>query len=229
MTPEDFALLQPHLKRIQLSRGYSLVVADEPIEYAHFLEGGVGSIVTDESGEEVEVGLVGRDGMSGTVVLLGSESTPDKSFMQIDGATSLRIPTQQLLEAVQESESLRMLLLRYIQVLSIQSARTAAANASYELPQRLARWLLMCHDRVDGDTLALTHEFMAMMLAVRRSGVTVTLHTIEGTGAISANRGAILILDRTRLEELAAGSYGAPEAEYRRLIGPFGKTVEQAA
>jgi CRP-like cAMP-binding protein len=82
----------------------------------------------------------------------------------------------------------------------------------------------MCHDRVSGEVLELTHEFMAMMLGVRRAGVTVALHTLEGTGAIRATRGRVMVVDRERLEDLAGDSYGRPEAEYSRIIAPFGKS-----
>jgi len=88
---------------------------------------------------------------------------------------------------------------------------------------RLARWLLMCHDRIDGDEIALTHEFMGMMISADRSGVTVTLHILEGAGMIRSKRGRVIIRDRDKLEELAGDSYGVPEAEYRHLIGPIGR------
>jgi CRP-like cAMP-binding protein len=227
MAPEDFQLLQPHLSRTSLSRGDILFQPNTPIERAYFMESGVASIISEEAGEDVEVGLVGKEGFTGTPLMLGTDRTPDKSFLQIGEGSALAIPAERLLDAAQRSESLRTLLLRYAQVMAIQSARTAVANASFELPQRLARWLLMCHDRVEDDALPLTHDSMAMMLAVRRSGVTVTLHTIEGTGAISAKRGQIVIRDRARLEELAGESYGVAEQEYRRLIGPFGKSSVQ--
>jgi CRP-like cAMP-binding protein len=135
----------------------------------------------------------------------------------------VHLSTAALLDAGERSSSLRTLLLRYVHTLVVQTAATASANAHYELPERLARWLLMCHDRVIGDRLQLTHEFMAQMLAVRRSGVTVTLHTLEGTGAIRSTRGLVTVLDRARLAEIAGESYGTPEREYARLIAPFGK------
>ncbi|RYF07179.1 MAG: helix-turn-helix domain-containing protein, partial [Oxalobacteraceae bacterium] len=87
-----------------------------------------------------------------------------------------------------------------------------------------ARWLLMCHDRVDGDEIALTHDFIGMMIAAERSGVTVSLHILEGAGMIYSKRGRVIIRDRETLEELAADSYGVPEAEYRHLIGPLGRS-----
>jgi CRP-like cAMP-binding protein len=223
LSPDDFALLQPHLERIDLTVRQPLYDAHKPIEYAHFLEGGVASIIArQEDGEEVEVGIVGREGMSGTALLLGAETTPHRSFMQVDGTSALRIGAESLREACRQSETLHLQLLRFVQALTVQAAQTAASNAFYALPERLARWLLMCHDRVEGDDIPLTHEFMSMMLAVRRSGVTVTLHTLEGTGAIRSSRGLVTILSRDRLEEIAGDSYGEPEEEYRRLIGPFG-------
>lgn len=225
MPAEDFMLLQPHLERVKLAEREELVLPDTPIEHIHFLEGGMCSIVADQEGDVVEIGVFGREGVSGTAALLGSDRTPHKSFMQIDGTTSLRIPVDRVKQACRQSETLQTLLLRYVQALSIQAAQTAAANAHNALPERLARWLLMCHDRVDDDLIPLTHEFMSMMLAVRRSGVTVTLHVLEGSHAIRAQRGLITVLDRERLEDIAGQSYGAAEAEYRRLIGPFGKSV----
>src|SRR4051812_30037614 len=92
-------------------------------------------------------------------------------------------------------------------------------NGSYTIEERLARWLLMCHDRVDGDDLPLVHEFLSMMLGVRRSGVTIAVQTLEATGMIKATRGHINVRDRAKLEEAAAGSYGVPEAGDRRSAG----------
>jgi CRP-like cAMP-binding protein len=184
----------------------------------------VTSMVTDEEGgDPVEFGLFGRDGMSGGPVLLGAGQSPHNCFVQVDGTTMLRMASETLLDACRQSATLHLMLLRFVHVLGVQSAATASANAHYELPERLSRWLLMCHDRVEGDSLLLTHEFMSQMLAVRRSGVTVTLHTLEATGAIRSTRGVVAILDRARLREIAGDSYGSPEREYTRLIAPFGK------
>jgi CRP-like cAMP-binding protein len=226
MEPGDYALLQPHLERVPLPRELEVFGAGMPIAFAYFPEGGIASIVADQGEVTIEVGLVGREGFTGGALLMGCDTTPDRSFIQVDGATALRIASSALIEAVERSESLRATLLRFVQVLIVQSARTAASNAAHELPQRLARWLLMCHDRLDDDDIPLTHEFMAMMLGVRRSGVTVTLHMLEGLNGIAAKRGLITIRDRARLEEIAGEAYGVPEAEYRRLLGPFGKPVK---
>jgi CRP-like cAMP-binding protein len=224
LSEADYALLEPHLERAKLSVRDSLYERNQPIDRVHFLEGGVASIVSEqEGGEQVEVGLYGREGMSGSPVLLDSEQSPHGSMIQVDGTTSLSMPSERLMEACEQSFSLHKLLLRFVQSLNVQAALTAASNAHYALPERLARWLLMCHDRVDDDQIELTHDFISMMLAVRRSGVTVTLHTLEATGSIRAMRGLVTITNRARLEEIAGDAYGEAEDEYRRLIGPFGK------
>ena len=202
----------------------TIIEPNEPIGRVFFPEGGVTSIVAEqEGGDQVEVGIFGREGMSGSAVVTGAVQSPFRSMVQVDHTTALIIASDRLLEACEQSRSLHLLLLKFSQALTVQAALTAASNAHYALPERLARWLLMCHDRVEGDQIELTHEFMAMMLAVRRSGVTVTLHTLEGTGAIRGTRGIVTILDRGRLEEIAGDSYGEAESEYRRLIGAFGK------
>lgn len=149
--------------------------------------------------------------------------SPPGALEQVGNPMAHVIPSARLLAACEQSAAVQRLLMRYAQSLNVQAALTAASNAHYALPERLARWLLMCHDRTDSDRIELTHEFLAMMLAVRRSGVTVTLHTLEATGAIRSARGMVMIANRGRLEEIAGDAYGQAEAEYRRLIGPFGR------
>jgi len=119
---------------------------------------------------------------------------------------------------VRESASLHKLLLRSIQVQIIQTAQTAYVNGALQIEGRLARWLLMCHDRVDGDELVLTHEFLSIMLGVQRSSVTLTLQSLEGSRLIRARRGRISVLDRKQLEVVADDGYGVAEAEHARLI-----------
>jgi CRP-like cAMP-binding protein len=219
----DFALLEPHLQAVTLALKAPLFAPNKPIERVYFLEHGVASIVSDqEEGRPVEIGIHGREGMSGVPVVLGAHRTPHASMIQVGDAPAHGIASERLLDACAQSPALNKLLLRYAHTLSVQTALTAAANATYELPERCARWLLMCSDRLEGDRIELTHEFLSMMLAVRRSGVTVTLHELEETGAIRASRGVITILDRVRLEEIAGDCYGQAEAEYQRLIAPFG-------
>jgi CRP-like cAMP-binding protein len=224
LSEADFNLLEPHLDRQQLKLKDSIYQPNVPIERVYFLEDGVASIVSEqEGGDQVEVGLYGREGMSGSAVIMGAGQSPHASMIQVGNPTAHAISSAHLLAASDKSGSLRLLLMRYVQSLNVQAAMTAASNAHYALPERLARWLLMCHDRTEGDRMELTHEFLSMMLAVRRSGVTVTLHTLEATGAIRSVRGIVTVTNRGRLEEIAGDAYGQPEAEYRRLIGPFGR------
>ena len=135
-----------------------------------------------------------------------------------NAGAGLRLSTPDLEEVIDERPSLHRLLLRYAHALNIQTSATAFANANHTLEMRLARWLLMCHDRVDGDEIEITHEFMAMMLGVRRAGVTTTLHVLEGNGLIRSTRRMVAVRDRAKLEELADDAYGLPEAEYARLM-----------
>ncbi len=219
LCPEDFDLLQPYLEPVTLNRGDVLITPHQPIEHIYFLEAGITSIIANTAGgRRIEIGLTGRDGLAGTPVLLGVDSTPHETFMQIAGS-GLRIGTQKLREAIQQSSSLHALLLRYVQAFTIQTSHTALSNGSHKIEERLARWLLMCHDRLDGDDLPLKHEFIALMLGVRRAGVTEALNILGERGIIQASRGNIVIVDRARLEETAGDSYGVPEAEYHRLIG----------
>jgi CRP-like cAMP-binding protein len=218
---EDYAALQNQFEHVRLERGAVISRRRQTLDYIHFLEDGVASVVAaSPDGTRIEVGLFGREGMSGTSILLGIRNSPFETFMQVAGS-SLRLPVGNLLDAMRRSPSLREHLLHYVHVSSIQMAHTALASGAYSIGTRLARWLLMCHDRLEGDDLPLTHEFIALMLGVRRPGVTEHLHMLEGSKAIRSRRGRITVLDREKLEEAAGGSYGVPEAEYERLIGPF--------
>jgi CRP-like cAMP-binding protein len=129
------------------------------------------------------------------------------------------MPADELRKAMLASPSLHGRLLKFVQSFVIQTAQTAICNAQSRLDQRLARWILMAHDRLGVDTLPLTHEFLSLMLAVRRPGVTDALHALKSRGLIGAARGNITVRDRKGLERTAAQSYGLPEAEYRRLLG----------
>jgi len=224
MHPEDLALLSPNLEKVTLARRQVLAVPGQPIEHVYFLEDGVASVVA-ASGDSTmtEVGIFGREGLSAISVLLGSDRSPHETFLQVDGTSALRIGADRFRAAIADSPRLKELLLRYVQTFLTQVAYSVASNAHSRIEVRLARWLLMCHDRIDGDEVHLTHEFMSMMVAAQRTGVTLTLHILEGAGIIQSQRARITILDRDKLEELAGDSYGQPEAEYRRLIGPIGR------
>lgn len=224
MLPADFKTLKPMLERVELEREQVLVEAGEPIKHLFFLEGGIASVVSElPDTSPTEIGIFGCEGFSGPSAILGSDSASTKTFMQIDGAGAQRIAVEDLRGAAANSASLQAVLLKYIQTMMTQVSHCAVSNANHHMEARLARWLLMCHDRVDGDEIALTHQFMSMMLSAQRSGVTVTLHILEGVGAIRSTRGLVKVIDRIKLEDLAGDAYGVPEAEYRKLIGRFGR------
>jgi CRP-like cAMP-binding protein len=215
----DFALLQPHLRHVALPLLYDLERPNRKIEMVYFMEAGIASIVAVQSdGIRVEVGLVGREGMSGVAVVLGGAQSPHSTYIQVAGEGQ-RITANELRNAQNASPSLRDLLLKFAQVFMVQTAHTAVANARAHIDQRLARWILMAHDRTDDKTIPLTHEFLSLMLGVRRAGVTAALQTLKRQKLIDTGRNQIVVRNRKGLERKAGSSYGAPEKEYRRLIG----------
>jgi len=219
LSPNDLALLVPHLERVALPLRTSLETAKSVIEYVYFLEDGIASVVARiPKGRDTEVGLIGMEGMTGALVVLGGDRAAHDTYMQLAGS-GFRMPASALAVALAESNTLKALLLLYVQTLFIQTSYTALVNARSKLDERLARWLLMCQDRVRDDRFTITHEFMAVMLGVRRPGVTVAIQELEGMGLIRALRGEIVIRDRYGLFQIADGTYSEPEKEYERLIG----------
>ncbi len=215
----DLGLLQPHLKHGPLKLRQDLECPDRRIDYVYFPDGGFASVVAVQANDtRVEVGLIGYEGMTGTSILLGSDRTPHSTYIQAAGQGQ-RIRTLKLRQAMEASKSLRMLLLRYVQVFMVQTAHTAISNARGRLDARLARWILMAHDRVRDETLPLTHEFLSLMLGVRRAGVTEALHSLESQKLIYTGTGRVTLRNRKGIERIAGNSYGTPEAELRRLIG----------
>lgn len=220
LSGEDYALLAPHLEQVPLEKGQLLIEKNVPFEYVYFPERGVGSVMSSSPNtQRVETSLFGRDGMSGISLVLGTAQTPQTSIIQVEG-DGYRIPTGALAEAMARSASLHRILLLYVQTTVAQTSSTALSNVVQSIEERLARWLLMVHDRADGDELPLTHEFLSIMLGVRRPSVTTALHVLEGDHLISARRGLVTVLDRDGLIDLADGVYGEPEDEYHRLLGP---------
>jgi CRP-like cAMP-binding protein len=219
LSPGDRDLLQPSLQSVPLGLRKKLEIPNRAINDVYFPHAGIASVVAVQSKDtRVEVGLIGAEGMTGTAIVLGSDRSPHETYMQVEGEGH-RITATKLREAIKGSDTLRDVLLRWVQVFTVQTAHTAITNARAKLDKRLARWLLMAHDRVRDDTLPLTHEFLGLMLGVRRASVTETLQSLESQNLITAGRGHIIILNRRGIERTAGEAYGTPEAEYRRLIG----------
>ena len=213
LSAKDFALLRPHLDPIELPLRKSLEVRNRRIDNIYFVERGFASVVADGSGARaIEVGLIGREGMTGLAVVLGKERASNDTFMQAAGA-GLRISAKDLRRGIDASVSLHRAFLGYAHSFLEQTAQTALANGRSKIEERLARWLLMARDRLDGDELPLTHEFLSIMLGVRRAGVTTALQELEQSGLISTRRGFVTILDRNALEKNANGAYAPPNGE----------------
>jgi CRP-like cAMP-binding protein len=193
------------------------IEVNQPIDHVYFVERGVLSILADSSQGRVEVGMIGPEGVGGVSAVLGVDRSPYAFMAQAEGE-ALRISAAELRAAYQQSPGISALLGRFLHALMVQTAQTAFANATLNVEARLARWILMTHDRVGCDDLPLTHDFLSMMLAVRRPGVTTATHVLEGAKMIRATRGQITVLDRDRLRDLADGAYGLAEAEYERVM-----------
>lgn len=172
---------------------------------------GIASVVTaNETDEPTEIGLIGREGVTGLAVILGDDRSPHSTYIQVAGHGQ-RIGVEPFRDALDKSAGLRNILFRYAHAFMVQTAQTAAANARGSIEERLARWLLMAHDRGDGDEIPLTHEFLAMMLGTRRPRVTEAIGALAKQGSIRAERGVLIVVDRKGLAEHAGRFYGKSE------------------
>lgn len=217
VAPEDLDRIEPYLRYVELPVGEYLERAGERAEFLFFIERGIASVVASNAkGRQIEIGLIGREGVTGVPVLLGDSISNHSTYMQIGGA-GYKVPSEVILDAMKQSLRLRDQLARFAHTLMIQTAHTALANGRANLLERLSRWILMAHDRVEGNVLTITHVFLGLMLGVRRAGVTLALHELEGRRLIKAVRGQITVLDRAGIEAMTNGFYGQPEREYARL------------
>ena len=218
LSQEGLPQLARHLERVEVGQHFCLAEAGIDIQNVYFPETGVASITSRADPMKLEIGLVGREGFIGVPIALCGRSWPFASFVQIAGSF-WKMPAATFREEIRNNIKLHDVFLNYVQAYTTQVCSTAAANATHNIEERLARWLLMALDRVDGNEIGLTHDFLAMMLGVRRPGVTVATHVLEGERAIRATRGKIQVLDRNKLLKFAGRSYGVAEAEYQRLTG----------
>lgn len=219
LSESDFALMEAGLSAVDLPVRKQLEASRRQIEHVYFPDNGILSVVANGDNKRgIEVGLIGREGMSGLAIVMGTDRSPHQTFVQSAGR-GWKIKSGDLRKAIAQSTTLHQRFLLYAHAFLLQTGYTAMANGRSKIEDRLARWLLMAHDRVDGDTLQLTHEFLSVMLGVRRPGVTHALNLLERTGLIHAARGAITIIDREGLEESSNGAYGTPEAEFNRIFG----------
>jgi CRP-like cAMP-binding protein len=216
---EEYARLLPQLAPVRFGLRDVLVEPDVAIRDVYFPREGVASMIADEQeGGSVEVGTVGPDGLVGLPVLNGAESMPYRVFIQIAGH-GWRLSADAFRRLVDERPVVRRLFLRYNQYFTDQLSQSVACGQLHTLEERCARWLLMTHDRVEGDGFELTHEFLSLMIGVRRAGVTVAMGMLQAAGVIRYTRGRVTVLDRPRLEEASCGCYHITRTQFRRLLG----------
>jgi CRP-like cAMP-binding protein len=208
------------MRPVSLTVPNTLIAPDTIIQSVWFVESGFVSLVTTlDDGTQAEVGLVGREGMVGTPLVNGVETAFSEGYVQANGA-ALQMEATTFRRALDDEPPLRSLLLRYSEAAHAQTTQTAACNGRHGLEQRLARWLLMAHDRIDGDDLPLTQEFLALMLCVHRPSITVVARTLQRAGIIRYGRGHIAVLDRAALEATSCDCYSAVQRRFDRILAP---------
>ncbi len=210
--------LRPFFERVSLRRGDYVIVPDETIRHFHFPLSCLLSLVTVlEDGASAESGSIGREGTSGVPVLLDAETTTMPTHCQVPGE-AIRVRADVVKDAYEGDRGVRKYFNRYIHTVIVTGSQSAACNSHHRLEARLCRWLLMSSDGVGSQEVALTHEYLAVMLGVRRAGVTEAAVRLKEAGLIGYTRGSIRILDRARLEAESCECYAMTKAEYERLF-----------
>jgi CRP-like cAMP-binding protein len=219
MSADDYELLEPHLKQVHFKQHTVLFRADEEIRHVYFPTGAVVSLVVGlASGELIEAAMVGKDGVVGAAAALDGRISLSRGIIQLAG-DALVCDIDGLKSAAFQSPRLLSLLIRHEQVVYAQAQQSAACFATHNVQARLCRWLLRARDLSDSDTLLFTQEYLAEMLGVRRTSVTVDAHTLQAAGMIKYSRGKIQILDVEGLQESACECYSAIKHHYAQLLG----------
>src|ERR671913_619158 len=216
--PQDFALLESHLELVNLSFKQVLYNPGDVIRHVYFPHDAIISLVNVmEDGEAVEIAIFGREGVSGLLSALATREAFGQYLVQMAGTAS-RISYNHLDEIRNARPKLRQLLNNYGEALLAQTFQILSCNAVHVVEARCCRWILSMHDRADQDTLPLTHEFLAEMLGVQRSSVSVVTRTLQTAGLIRQSRGGITVTDRAGLEDAACECYGKIRRVYQRLL-----------
>jgi CRP-like cAMP-binding protein len=216
---EEYERLLLQLTPTRLRLRQVLIEPDEPITHVYFPREGVASMIaTEQEGGAIEVGTIGNDGLVGLPVLHGADRMPYRVFIQVEG-DGWRLSADAFRRVVEERPVVRRLFLRFAQYFSDSLAQSVACNRLHTLEERCARWLLMTHDRVHEQDFELTHEFLALMLGVRRAGVTVAMGALQSAGVLRYTRGRVQVLDRPLLEESSCGCYHVTRTAFERLLG----------
>jgi CRP-like cAMP-binding protein len=226
LAPIDRATIEPHLEAMAVARGSPLFRAADAGEHIYFPQG---PLISIEQTNRVEVALIGSEGLVGWPALVGCKCSPYHAIVRGRDGIVLRIGTSTLLAIASFTPSLALVISRFVNVVSVQMAETIGACAFHRIDMRIARWLLLRHDRLGSDEIAVNHDEIADNLGTRRASITDCLHIIEGNGLVRCRRGRITIRDRAGLEALATGCYGAAESFYREIIGASDEPVAVAA
>jgi CRP-like cAMP-binding protein len=220
LPPADRDRLVRRADEVTLARGDVVHRANGPIHHVYFPRSGILSMVIDMAdGGTVEVGTIGREGMAGLPAFHGAESSPTRVYCQVPPCVCLRIPADVFRAEAGKPGAVHDLMHRFAEVVFALSAQSVACNRLHPVEERLARWLLMTHDRVDGDRLSLTQQVLSEMLGVRRASVTTAAGVLQKAGLIEYRRGTITVLDRKGLEAAACECYRVVRAEFDRLLG----------
>jgi len=216
LSPDDLALISLQLEQVPLTLREVLYEPGAEIQYVYFPTTGCVSMINGTNDGSVEVGTIGLEGLVGVPVLLRASSEPTRALVQVEGE-AYRISSAAFRVVVRESEHLERIFLRYALALLNQVAQSVACNRLHSLEERCARWLLITHDRVDGDVFKLTQEFLSYMLGVHRPAVTLAAGVLQNAGYIKYSRGTITITDRIGLEGAACSCYQATRDDYAAL------------
>ena len=219
LSPSDTAVLQRYLKPVFLEQHRVLCEPGQPVDAVYFPVGAIVSLVVGLStGETVEAAMVGKDGVIGAAAALDGRISLSRGIVQLAGeAMQCEVPA--LRTVAMQSQSLLSIMIRHEQTVYAQAQQSAACMAAHDIEERLCRWLLRARDLAGSDTLHFTQEFLAEMLGVRRSSVSVVAHTLQQAGMIKYSRGRIQILDLEGLRETACECYGTIKSQYQLLLG----------
>ena len=218
LEPEDFACLEPYLEIVDLPRGEVVYETGETLRYTYYPHDAIVALVTMmENGDTVEIAVFGREALFGLVTAVVSRQAFGRYIVQLAGTAS-RIPTERMREVIAARPNIRQVVLSFAEALLAQTFQTLACNAVHGVEARCCRWILSMHDRMDQDTLPLTHELLAEMLGVQRSTVSLVTRTLQAAGLIQQQRGAITVTDRVGLEAAACECYGKTRQNFERLL-----------
>jgi CRP-like cAMP-binding protein len=215
----EFDRILPLLECVPLKLGQVLYESGDRLDYVYFPTTTIMSLLyVMENGATAEIGVVGNDGILGIALFMGGDTTPNRAIIQSAGE-AFKMSATDLKAEFTLGGTFHNLLLRYTQALITQISQTAVCNRLHPIEQQLCRWLLLSHDRLDGDKLVMTHDLISNMLGVRREGVTIAAQKLATQGLIKNDRGTITVLDRKGLEKRVCECYKVVNDEYRRLLG----------